>query len=257
MAPSQSVLISAVVALLGWRLRALTAAGAVVALLVGTAILARTGWPGLAALGAFFAGSSLVSRLSPDRAQQRFDAKGNQRDVAQVLANGGAAAVGALLLPAEPALWLVSASLAAAAADTWATSFGGWSRTDPSFILSGRRVPAGTSGGVTLMGSAGGLAGSLTVAVSAALIAGGWLLLASCTIIGFAGMILDSLLGATLQARFYCPGCDQPTERSRHRCGASARLTGGVSWVSNDVVNGGATLAAALLGLLAWHWLHP
>lgn len=244
--------ISAVVVLVGWRLRALTPAGAMAAIAVGSAILWRTGWPGLAALGVFFVGASIISRLAPDHSRSRFDSKGNTRDAAQVLANGGAAALAALLLPLEPALWMVTAALATAAADTWATSVGGWSRSDPRFILSGKPVPAGTSGAVSFLGTAGGLLGGLTVAVSAGLIARHPPLIASCSVIGGLGMMLDSLLGATAQARFHCPACHQPTERARHRCGTNARLMGGVSWLNNDAVNAIATSGGALLGWLAW-----
>jgi uncharacterized protein (TIGR00297 family) len=251
-----ALLLSGLVAGAGRLARALTTTGALAATAVGTAILWRTGWPGLAALGAFFVGASLISRLAPDPARRHFDAKGQQRDAAQVLANGGAAALGTLLVPVDAALWVVTASLAAAAADTWATSTGGWSRSEPRFVLTGARVAAGTSGGMTLAGNAGSVVGGLTVAVSAGLIAGDWKLMASCSTIGVLGMILDSLLGATVQARFHCPGCDQPTERSPHRCGEAARLTGGVGWLTNDGVNAVATTASALLGWLSWLLLH-
>jgi uncharacterized protein (TIGR00297 family) len=246
-----ALLLSLVVAFVGRRLRALTTAGALAATLVGTAILWRAGWAGLAALGAFFAGASIISRLAPDPSQRRFDAKGNQRDVAQVLANGGAAALGALLLPLPAALWVITASLAASAADTWATSTGAWSRTDPRSILTGARVPAGTSGGISLPGTVGAVGGAALVAVSAGLIARDGRLMALCILIGCTGMLLDSLLGAVVQARFYCAACELPTERRRHRCGAATQHTGGVAWVTNDVVNAIATVVAALLGLAA------
>src|SRR5262245_50072627 len=124
--------LSSLIALAGWLSRALTRNGAITATLVGTAILWRTGWPGLAALGAFFIGSSLISRIAPDQSVTHFDAKGSMRDSWQVLANGGASAL-ACIIPISPhaSLWMVTASLAAAAADTWATSAGGWSPTEP------------------------------------------------------------------------------------------------------------------------------
>lgn len=242
-----ALLLSITVAAAGRALHALTTMGAVAATGIGTAILWRAGWPGLAALGAFFVGASLISRLAPDHAQRTLDAKGNTRDPAQVLANGGAAAVGALLFPAA-SLWIVTAALAAAAADTWATSTGAWSRAQPRHILSGARVAPGTSGGITLLGTLGGVVGSLTVAVSAGLIAGTPALIASCSVIGVVGMLADSLLGATVQARFHCPTCGAPTERARHRCGTVTERKGGVAWISNDVVNAIATTLAAVLG---------
>lgn len=242
--------LSAAIAGLGWRWRALGAGGAAAAVGVGTAVLAGAGWPGMAALGAFFAGASLVSRLAPDPGA-RHGAKGTRRDAWQVLANGGAAALGALLPGAG--LWVVTASLAAAAADTWATSIGAWSRRPPRHLLSGRTVPAGSSGGVTWLGSAGAVVGAASVAAAAgvAAVAPGPLVAVAITI-GTAGMLLDSLLGATLQGRFHCEACEEPTERPMHRCGAPARRVGGLARLGNDGVNALATGAAALAGLAAW-----
>jgi uncharacterized protein (TIGR00297 family) len=237
---------------MGWLARALTRAGAAAATLVGTLILWRTGWPGMAALGAFFLGSSLISRIAPDRSVSRFDAKGSTRDSWQVLANGGAAALACIIpLPPNIPLWIVTASLAAAAADTWATSTGGWSRTDPRHILTHVPVPAGTSGGVTLTGTAGALAGAATVGLGAGWAAGSLVLLPLAIGIGTMGMLLDSVIGSVWQGRFHCPQCDQPTERAHHRCGESTRLIGGIHWLTNDGVNAIATLFAALLGYLA------
>jgi uncharacterized membrane protein len=64
-------------------------------------------------------------------------------------------------------------------------------------------------------------------------------------------MLVDSFLGGTLQGRFHCPRCDAPSEWPRHRCGAETQLIGGQAWLNNDVVNGLATVFAALL---AWAW---
>src|SRR5512147_693899 len=67
--------VSLVVALAGYTARALTRAGTLTATLVGTLIIWRTGGSGLAALGAFFVGSSLISRLAPDPGGSLLDAK--------------------------------------------------------------------------------------------------------------------------------------------------------------------------------------
>ncbi|MFN8652372.1 MAG: DUF92 domain-containing protein [Gemmatimonadales bacterium] len=251
MAFPSALAISLLVALGGFAARALTRAGTVAATLVGTAILWRTGTAGLAALGTFFVGASLISRLAPDPAARALEAKGNTRDAIQVLANGGAAALAALLAPGATALWCVTASLAAAAADTWATSAGGWSRIAPRHVLTGRTVPPGTSGGITSLGSAGAAAGALSVAGMAGLVARDLRLVVWATTIGVAGMLLDSVIGAALQGRFHCDRCDADTERAMHRCGSATRVVGGFRWITNDGVNALATLAAALLGYLA------
>ncbi|HTS89773.1 MAG TPA: DUF92 domain-containing protein [Gemmatimonadales bacterium] len=254
MALPLALLVSVLIAALGWRLQALTAAGAATASVIGTAILGGTGWAGLATLGIFFAGASAISRAAPDR-PSALDAKGSVRDAAQVLANGGPAALGALVPGAG--LWIVAASLAAAAADTWATSMGGWSRSSPRHILTWRGVPAGTSGGVTLLGTIGALIGAVTVAGGAALVTGSVRLLAAAIALGMLGMLADSVLGATLQGRFHCDDCGLATERRTHRCGGLSRLTAGIAWVDNDGVNALATTLAAIAGYLAWRAWGP
>jgi uncharacterized membrane protein len=109
----------------------------------------------------------------------------------------------------------------------------------------------GTSGAVSLVGTAGGVLGAALPAGAAAITVGDTSLLAGAAAIGFAGMLLDSLIGATLQARFHCRRCDVPTELLVHHCGASAEHLGGLHWINNDVVNAIATILAGLAGLLA------
>jgi uncharacterized protein (TIGR00297 family) len=207
----------------------------------------------MAALGAFFIGSSLISRLAPDRSVTLLDAKGSTRDSWQVLANGGAAALAAILpVPPRAALWMVTASLAAAAADTWATSTGGWSKTDPRHILLWTPVPSGTSGGVTLLGTGGALFGATIVGAATAIAGDQPSLLPLAVVVGTLGMLTDSVLGSVWQGRFHCPVCDGSTERRVHRCGAKTSRTGGAAWLTNDGVNAIATLFAAALGYLAF-----
>jgi uncharacterized protein (TIGR00297 family) len=235
--------------LAAFGLRALTASGAFAATIIGTSIVAGAGWPGLAMLGTFFVGSTAISRLAPE-VGAGLDAKGSRRDWAQVIANGGAAALGAW--HPEAGLWIIATALGAAAADTWATSSGGWSREWPRQILTLARVPPGTSGGITWLGSLGALAGAASVGAAGLIVGQDRLLFPLAVGVGMLGMLLDSLLGAGVQGRYHCDECDKDTERHRHRCGRIARPAGGIPWITNDVVNGLATGAAALLGWSAW-----
>ena len=238
-----------------WAAGTLTAGGAAAAWLVGVLVLSATGWSGALVLGAFFVPSTLVGRLTRGRPSAG-DAKGERRDPAQVLANGGAAALGALLEATAPGLglWIVTCSLAAAAADTWATSIGTLSRSDPRLLGSGRAVPVGTSGAVSRLGTLGAVGGGLLVGVAGGLAGGGLPLLAVGTGIGFVGMLLDSLIGAVWQGRHLCPVCAVASERRIHRCGARTKWVGGLKWLDNDAVNALTTGFAAIAGGLAWCW---
>jgi uncharacterized membrane protein len=64
---------------------------------------------------------------------------------------------------------------------------------------------------------------------------------------GFAGSLVDSVAGASLQAAYRCPRCDLPTERRVHPCGEATILTRGLPWCTNDVVNVLCTAAGALV----------
>jgi len=253
MAPGLAVGISLAVSLLAWRGRALTGGGAAAAATIGTVILWRLGWVGGAVLLAFFLPSTIVGRVGSGRPTAS-DARGEVRDEVQVLANGAAAAGGALSDALWPGLglWILTGALAAAAADTWATSLGAFSRREPRDLLRGRPVPRGTSGGVSTEGTLGGAAGALLVSATAAVAEHGPGLLVSGLAIGLAGMFLDSLLGATVQAKCVCPSCGTPSERRRHRCGTPTDSIGGWRWLDNDGVNAITTVAAGLAGALAW-----
>jgi uncharacterized protein (TIGR00297 family) len=251
--------ISAAAAFAAWRARTLTPSGAVAAWTIGALVLMGTGWQGGAVLAAFFVSSNLVSRVRLRASPTSLDTKSDQRDHWQVFANGGAAAIGAAvgLIDAALGLWLVTVTLAGAAADTWATSLGIWSRLPPRIMGVGRRVPAGSSGGMTVTGCAGAAAGASIVAGTGAIVSGIPILMPVGTLIGFLGMVADSALGALLQGRFRCPACGVASEWRVHRCGAVTTVEGGMAWLNNDWVNFLATVLTAGAALAAWSWLFP
>lgn len=251
------LVVSIAVSAAGWRARVLAGSGALVAVGVGTAVVAGLGWSGAVLLGTFFGSSSLLTRWTREHGVA---AKGHRRDAAQVLANGGIAAVMAVLALAigeATAFACAAGSLAAATADTWATEIGSGSRRPPRLIISRRVVPPGTSGGVTRRGSAGAVAGALAIAMVAGLLvtvagreANAVKVGAVVFLAGLGGSLVDSVLGETVQERRRCPACDAPTDARVHRCGRRTLRVGGVPGVDNDVVNAGCTLAGAALGIL-------
>jgi len=254
-----AAVLAAAVATAGWQARALTGTGALAATAVGTALLAATGWAGAAALATFFLSSSIISRIGPPKRLIVGDPKGNRRDHWQVLANGGPAALGALVARDQPglALWVATSSLAAAGADTWATSLGAWSRPAPRHLFTWRPVSPGTNGGVTLLGCLGALVGAALIAGAGGLVGHRPTLVGAAVAIGFCGMLLDSALGASVQGAFRCPACAEVSEWRVHRCGTRTIRVGGWDWLNNDGVNALATGFAALAGWCTWLWLAP
>jgi uncharacterized protein (TIGR00297 family) len=254
-----------VIALGAYRARALAPSGALAATLVGGLITVTGGWGWGALLLGFFISSSLLSKLTDRRRpeQGRNVARGSRRDAWQVAANGGIATLCAVLYGItgdQMMLAAFAASLAAAAADTWATEIGAYSRRPPRLITSLTPVPRGTSGAVSPLGTAATIAGAVTIALLATLLLGPdldadggrfWLLLAA-GLGGIAGSVFDSLLGATIQVQYHCPACDQRTESRFHRCGTQTVQTRGLAFVTNDVVNFTAIIAGTIVGALIW-----
>ena len=247
--------LAAAIAGLGWRRRALSGRGAAAAIAVGAATFTFGGWPGAAALLAFFASGSWLSRR-PGVPGEVAAAKGHRRDAAQVLANGGVAALAAIAagFGAGRAPGALVGGLAAAAADTWASEIGIGSAVPPRSIVTGQVVPPGSSGGVTARGWLAAAGGALLVGSAyAATARGGWgRTLPTALLAGLLGSLADSLAGGTVQAAYRCVACGAPSETPHHRCGAPATLVRGHAWVTNDVVNLTATSVGGLVGALAW-----
>ena len=212
----------------------LTPDGLAAALAVGGAVTWGLGWQGLALLAALLVSGSLLTELAERR--------GARRTARQVLANGAVAAAAALF-----GWWAVAAgALAAATADTWATELGAFSPFPPRLVTTWRRVTRGASGGITALGTLGGLGGAVSIGGLAALLRpAGAVSAALVAAAGVAGMLADSLLGATLQGKYECPQCDARFEHGRTVCHEPVRLTSGRRWLDNDGVNLAATLCGA------------
>lgn len=187
-------------------LRLLTRDGAVAAIVVGTLVFGGGGWRPAVLLVLFFLTSSLLTRWQTQRKSQpehsRVGAVMRGRSGMQVLANGLVAAALAVwydLAPSSEVLVAFAGAVAASTADTWATEIGLLSPTPPRLIATGGVVPPGQSGGVTWLGTAGGVAGAAILAL-----VGSTLLqtpILAVTAAGSAAMVLDSVLGATVEGR--------------------------------------------------------
>lgn len=277
------ILLGLIVSAAAWKVKALNRSGALGALLLGAVVFGLGGLGWAFVLLGFFISSSALSRLAKRRKaalDEKFS-KGSQRDAGQVAANGGIAGLFVLLhLLAPDALWPwvgFAGAFAAANADTWATELGVLSRSAPRLITTGKPAERGTSGAVSSTGILAAFCGSLVVALLAVLFwqgrvtglpvnspewivrlfgaeqptlstAQGLLWVLGITISGLLGSLVDSLLGATVQAIYYCPTCQKETERHPlHLCGTPTTLIRGLPWMDNDWVNTICTLAGGVI----------
>ncbi|SEM28537.1 TIGR00297 family protein [Mesobacillus persicus] len=249
-------------AFVAWKLSFLSLSGAISAFFVGSSIAIGFGSNGLILIGIFFISSSLFSKYKKKRKSflSEIHEKGSTRDWAQVIANGGIAALTGLIFFywSEP-IWLIAfaISLASANADTWASELGSLSKKAPRTIKGFKKVETGTSGAISLLGTFAGLLGALLIAMIATyLFQLSSLGFFSIVIFGFAGMLIDTFLGAYLQAEYTCKVCGRHIEGPTH-CQEKAILLKGKEWFRNDVVNFMSGLSAVILGILFYISFSP
>ena len=254
-------IIAVVVSSLAYRAHSLNQSGVIAATIVGAVVFGLGGWQWSILLLAFFITSSGLSRLFKKRKlglNEKYS-KGDQRDAGQVLGNGGLATAFVLvhaLYPESSVGWVgFAAALAAVNADTWATELGVLNPTPPRMITKlNKVVEKGTSGGISLFGTLASLAGSALIGILAASFyptPAPVQLFLTITLAGLAGSLFDSLIGATVQAMYYCPTDKKETEKHPlHTCGTETVHIRGWKWLNNDWVNfacGALGVAIAIL----------
>jgi len=225
---AMAIAVTVAFALLARAVRGVDWSGSVAGGLACFALFAGAGPAAFAALTGLFVLTWLSTRVGYRRKQELGVAERREgRNAGQVLANLAASALAAVVFAAIGShAWLVAAmaALSEAATDTVASEIGQSRKHDARLITTWKLVPAGVDGGITLAGTLFGAAAGLTIVVIAT--AGGLFPVKESWIpafAGFAGMLADSFLGATVQRR---------------------------GWISNQGVNFCSTVGAAVLGYL-------
>jgi len=245
-----------------WR-KSLTFSAAWGAFFLGVALYLAGGPLFFILLMVFFLSSTFLSHFKAgvkDPVEARIHAKSGPRDIIQVGANGGAALIMAVpfAISQNPAyLVAVAASFAACNADTWASEIGILSRKAPVSLITLKPVNPGLSGGVSPLGLLASLGGSAVVALTYGLyqFAAGnsgvllWMQIGIITLGGLLGSILDSFMGAAIQAKYISHETGELTEKPDHN-NKPNQLYSGITFVNNDFVNFASSLLAAALVLI-------
>ena len=235
-----ALLISTLLALFAlWR-RALTPIGSLLAWALCLLIAFAGGWTAFGVLAATFLMTVAADKIAGSRADPHgLRRKTGRRDAVRVLCNVGVGALAmALYLVSYQSVFAVAFAgvMAESLADSLASKLGPLSKRQPRDLCTGKPVPTGLSGGVTLLGT---LAEALGAAVIAVIWGVGTKSPSAALIVftaGFLGAMVDSVLGSRLQAKFRCPVCEMLTERETH-CGEAGELVSGFRHVTNDAVN--------------------
>jgi uncharacterized protein (TIGR00297 family) len=227
-----ALVVSAALGYVAYRLNTASLPGMLTGVLLSllTIVLGGYGW--FAMLITFFGLGGLASKYKYEAKKRRGIAEENEgaRGTGNVLANSIVALTAVLGWAASPThigvspglfLYAFAGAVAAAMTDTFSSEFGGL-YDNTRLITTLRRVEPGTDGGITWQGVVAGIAGAGIIAGIAATTIGAVAATGAGLVVvcGVVGMLVDSLLGATVEGTV----------------------------VGNQGVNALATLTAALIG---------
>lgn len=252
---------SAVILLGAYKKNAVTVDGAVSAMMTAQLLYVFGGTYLYITLILFFLLGSAVSKIKNARKRlieekyrtdkiDKTDGKG--RNWIQVLCNSLPAVILAIIFYAfgyHDALLLSFAVFSAAASDTFASELGTLSGGRVFSILSGKTVPGGLSGGVTVAGFFAGILGSLLLSAISCFEFGfkGFLIVFG---LGIIGCIIDSVLGILLQRKFRAKNGElRDTPEFRGDLPIS-----GFAFVSNNTVNMLSLCIVPCVGIMVIHF---
>jgi uncharacterized membrane protein len=296
-----AILVLGLIAVLAYKKRVVTKSGLIAAFVVGLVVWLLSSWAWFLIMLAFFLITALFTHFKYQKkrslgaAQEKSGARSWSNVVANgilpmsfvifgfilVLLGGGQDAYGRTDVGVSPnfipfpvvavtfAAFL--GALATHTADTLATEIGLLNPSPPRLITKPWKcVPAGTSGGISVMGYLATLFGSLIIGLTAAVLAAPFwfsvfgiamlpeiINFAPVTIIlvslvgGFVGCTIDSVFGATIQGMWRCHICGKHTEKKMH-CGEPADYLRGNRFFDNNMVNLISGLLGALMAVLLY-----
>lgn len=233
-----------VIAVGAYLARALTSGGAFCAFIMGVTVFWTTRAEGFLLFMLFFLSCNVVGKISKHLRKGKTEIaekKGHRRDLMQVIANGLMTTIAALIwffTAKTTALIMFGAAVAEATSDTFAGEVGRLSSKGPVSVRNFRPVPVGMSGGVTFLGMAGAFLSSAMIAFCWYIWFRGVSVYAAILVclMGFAGAVIDSYLGAFVQAHYLDPDTGMLTENDE-KDGRKLELAQGIRWVDNDMVN--------------------
>ena len=207
-----ALLVTVVLGTVSYVLETASVPGMLTGVLFGllSVVLGGPGW--FAVLITFFAVGGLAAKFRYEAKRERGVAEENEgaRGTGNVLGNAAVALVALVGFAASDAIavdaWTFrvafAGSLAAAMSDTLSSEIGGLFDR-PRLVTTLQPVDPGTDGGVTWQGTVAGVVGAALVAGVATILFSdpGVALLAVVVVGGVIGMVVDSVLGATVEGR--------------------------------------------------------
>jgi uncharacterized protein (TIGR00297 family) len=195
------------IAAIGWRARTVTLSGAATGALIGITVFGFAGWAGWVLLFSSFLAATVSTKMGAKKKSVLgiAEERGGRRGPGNAIANTGLAAFAAVVAGLSPhrggALLAMVAALVAGGSDTVASEIGKAWGTRTYLFPTFKSVRPGTSGAVSLEGTAAGLVAAIGLAALANSLGliqwnGLWFVAIGAT----AGSFVESSLGATLEA---------------------------------------------------------
>lgn len=251
----------ALISIISLRLRILDRKGVLASIPIGYIIFTLGGVEYFIMLLLFFGLSSIATKIRVKKIGANFLEKDWVRSWRNVLANGliPASIIISGYLTQVPCKSLVAigylAAVGTAFADTLATEIGLLYPKKPRLITNLKQVVKGTPGAISPYGYIGGiLAGLIICAFSYGLGIADISALPTIIAASLIGMTIDSVLGATIQAKYRCVICGRITE-SRVHCGERADKVSGFEFVNTHIVNLMAIFAGSLISIALTIWI--
>lgn len=249
--------ISGLVAGLAYFKRSLDKSGLLAASLLGMLIYVFGGILVWGTLIAFFISSSLITKLNENK-----DKKHTQgRNYVQVIANSLVPVIFSVLYYVfNNEIFILAAvvSISTSNSDTWASEIGAMSKGKTFYILNFKVAPKGVSGAISGLGTFASLIGALfmglvfvglyaiTEPMTLTQVLYYGFVITTC---GFLGNLIDSYLGALIQAKYRGVDTGTYTEK-RWLPNEKVVLASGLALITNDMVNLLSALSASILTII-------
>lgn len=277
----RALLFAFVLSFHGYRKKSLTASGSISAFFVGWCMMS-CGFVFGIILIAFYYSSSKWSKWRKSVKLKMEQGEENGRNWKQVLGCSGCSVVVALAyvygnwenwpdsLPIDFKKYYAQSYLmccflghyACCNGDTWASEIGVFSKEDPILITkwwTNTRVPRGTNGGISKLGTLASMAGGGFIGMVYCLYSVSafgvdwmeWRVIVLGAWAGTFGSILDSILGATIQITLY----DVERKQIVHAKGDKVKVYGGYDVLTNEQVNLVSTVVITLASGVVGEWL--
>lgn len=249
--------ISVWIAGLAYFKHSLNQSGFIAATFFGTVIYVFGGILVWGTLIAFFVSSSLITKLSENKDKKHTEG----RNYVQVIANSLVATTFSVLFyffKAEIFLLAAIVAISTSNSDTWASEIGSMSKGKTFYILNFKVAPKGVSGAISGLGTLASFIGALfigiiflslyaiTKSITFSQILYFGFVITSC---GFLGNLIDSYLGALIQAKYRGIHTGTITE-NRWLPNEKVVLASGLALITNDMVNVLSALFASILTVI-------